>query len=381
MELDGFQFELSELEFEIDQQDDLTLKEYLEYLQEFSINFSKLPNSIAAYIDSFRIKHKKFSSVSDEFSELIGVLEQIRVSADNGIGDYSQILSENIKTELKENFQVERLSDLVSFGSNESDLELDDLASIGFGKDGVRFQIEHEFVDNVSTLSNVVFYESPAYWKVRDALVESGQLRRYGVNRAVGARKKFLTGVPKYFYDLDIMLRGKSMDSAEPEFQLIADELKEELGGELVYRKGEFVFREKDSKVEMPKNLLSLGMTNLGVIHSLLNNNIISKGSFLIIDEPETNLHPEWQVLLMKLLIKLSENEVTVVIATHSTDMLKAVEVMLPKSHGSEGIDAVLSVHYLNGNERFGFVSSNPIEQLAEARMELLSPYEELLFS
>jgi predicted ATP-dependent endonuclease of OLD family len=37
-------------------------------------------------------------------------------------------------------------------------------------------------------------------------------------------------------------------------------------------------------------------MTNLGMIQALLKNNVINEGSFVFFDEPETNLHPAWQV-------------------------------------------------------------------------------------
>jgi predicted ATPase len=68
-------------------------------------------------------------------------------------------------------------------------------------------------------------------------------------------------------------------------------------------------------------------MTNLGMIQALLKNNVISKGSFVFFDEPETNLHPAWQVVLTKVLIKLADSGVNVVMATHSLDMIKALEV------------------------------------------------------
>jgi hypothetical protein len=50
-----------------------------------------------------------------------------------------------------------------------------------------------DFIDDISRLSRVVFFESPAYWSVRDALNKSKEVRETGD----------LTGVSKYFYDLD----------------------------------------------------------------------------------------------------------------------------------------------------------------------------------
>ena len=49
----------------------------------------------------------------------------------------------------------------------------------------------------------------------------------------------------------------------------------------------------------------------------------------LFIDEPETNLHPAWQVEMMKILFQLVKEGVYIITATHSADMLKWLEVHL----------------------------------------------------
>jgi predicted ATPase len=86
-------------------------------------------------------------------------------------------------------------------------------------------------------------------------------------------------------------------------------ELKTEIGGEFIFENGRLSFVD-DSGRSVDKNLISFGMTNLGMIQALLKNNVISEGSFIFFDEPETNLHPAWQVVLTKVLIKLAESGV-----------------------------------------------------------------------
>jgi hypothetical protein len=44
-----------------------------------------------------------------------------------------------------------------------------------------------------------------------------------------------------------------------------------------------------DSGRSIDKNLISFGMTNLGMIQALLKNNVISEGSFIFFDEPENS--------------------------------------------------------------------------------------------
>ncbi|HBM1862481.1 TPA: ATP-binding protein, partial [Acinetobacter baumannii] len=73
-------------------------------------------------------------------------------------------------------------------------------------------------------------------------------------------------------------------------------------------------------------NLTATGVTNLGIIGLLVKKNIIAKGSFVFIDEPEVNLHPAWQKIMVESLYELSKNGINVVIATHSIDMIKYIE-------------------------------------------------------
>lgn len=121
-------------------------------------------------------------------------------------------------------------------------------------------------------------------------------------------------------------------------------------------------------------------MTNIGMIHALLKNNVITSGSFVFIDEPETNLHPKWQVMLMELLVKLADSNVNIVIATHSIDMLKALEVTLYKNNKSTD-ENFMSIHYCDTDgELYEFDSNIPVKQLIEARAELNSSYTDLYF-
>ncbi|EMU00282.1 hypothetical protein ABNIH7_12955 [Acinetobacter baumannii ABNIH7] len=46
----------------------------------------------------------------------------------------------------------------------------------------------------------------------------------------------------------------------------------------------------------------------------------------MFIDEPEVNLHPAWQKIMVESLYELSKNGINVVIATHSIDMIKYIE-------------------------------------------------------
>jgi len=175
-----------------------------------------------------------------------------------------------------------------------------------------------------------------------------------------------LTGVPKYFYDLDNVLNTKT--KTEGAFKAATDLLDAALGGEFVFKGDNLSFKDNKSGRDISKNLVSFGMTNLGMIQALLKHNVITEGSFVFIDEPETNLHPDWQVILMRVLLVLAQAGVNIVITTHSTDLLKALEVNLKKQE----IDSkdFLSVYFVDSDGKlFEFESTDSAQQLIEARI------------
>lgn len=370
---------LNEVLVELSRPSDLSLSQYFEYIKTKSNLIKKCLEITENLLKDIRKKPKKYASILQLEKPLVETLKNIQDKLNNGVDGYSNSLMRNFESEIKDNFQISSLHELVSFGSDETRINLDNVADIKFGKDGMDFLIQRGFIDEVSSLAEVVFYESPAYWKVREALMEAKNIP-FAMLRRFKKQKNFLTGVPKYFYDLDSSLKEKSKNTVSTQFEEVSKDIESALDGVFVFENNEFYFNDYSSGSKIPKNLMSFGMTNLGVIHSLLVNNVITKGSFLIIDEPETNLHPEWQVLLMDVLLKLAKNEVNVVVATHSIDMLKAIEAGLFEFASMDEVDDFLSVSYFEKDGMMDFESDNPYEQLKEARMELSAPYERLLF-
>ena len=326
----------------------------------------------------------KLTKTPDKFASIMSISETINRGFDdlllqirNPRKYYANLFITYIQNELKDNFQISRLSELVSFGEEKIEIEVDDLLVIELSASKKHFSWGDDFIDEVSGLSSVVFFESPAYWKVRDALksAKNNQIRP----RLLGKKNSdVLTGVPKYFYDLDDALNTKTKTSGA--FSAATDLLEDALGGEFIFKGDNLSFKDNKSGQEISKNLVSFGMTNLGMIQALLKHNVITAGSFVFIDEPETNLHPDWQVKLMEVLLVLAQAGVNIVITTHSTDLLKALEVNLKK----QKIEAedFLSVHFVDlDGKLFEFESKKSNQQLIEARELLNSAYEQLYFS
>lgn len=375
-QIESFEHKLNDLQEKLNFATKLKVEAYLEFAQSCAVEIGSLHLALASCMIDIMQKEDSLErlrvSVVTRLSWLKGNLEK-------SIDSYNNALFKNFRNEMQENFQVTDLSDLVSFGKDKLEIDINEVLNIQFEQRGINFELYEKGINEISALSRVVFFESPAYWKVSDAL----KLAKNNVNQTTYLREEsnaLLTGVPKYFYDLDDALKAKVTETASEEMIELANSIKAELGGEFVFNGDNLVYKESKIGREISKNLISFGMTNLGMIHALLKNNVITAGSFIFIDEPETNLHPDWQVLLMNVLIRLAELEVNVVIATHSIDMLKALEVGIQQRKETLD-DDFMAIHFLDiDGQLLEFDSEKPFEQLQEARSALSSAYTSLYF-
>ncbi|RLA07582.1 MAG: hypothetical protein DRQ51_05580 [Gammaproteobacteria bacterium] len=187
--------------------------------------------------------------------------------------------------------------------------------------------------------------------------------------------KNDLTGVPKYFYDLYDALNTKSKNKSDETITKLVGKIKKIIAGEFVFESGGLSFVDENNRV-IDKNLVSFGMTSLGMLGLLLKNNLIGKGSFVFFDEPETNLHPQWQVLLIDVFIELAKNGINIVMATHSLDMIKALEVKTK----NEKDDFVGVNHFKSDGKLMKFESKNTYENLQKSREILSEAYEDLYY-
>ncbi len=108
------------------------------------------------------------------------------------------------------------------------------------------------------------------------------------------------------------------------DFKRRIDEL---IGGNFEYVPSEdiFIFNKDDETFSM-ENTAS-GLKQLATIQLLLDNNELTKNSFLILDEPEINLHPGFQVEFAKILVLAARDlNITLYINTHSPFFAEAIE-------------------------------------------------------
>ncbi len=369
---------LDKLQAEFDDASAWKIDDYLAFASSKVTAVENIHTSYTSYLGELNSKPTKINSIKSISEAINKGFGNFLLQLKNPKKYYVDFFSSQIENEFKDNFQISSLDELISFGEENIELKVDGLLMIEIrGNKKISFEMGSDFIDDVARLSSVVFFESPAYWKVRDAL----KWAKNNPNRPLLVGKKkgdILTGVPKYFYDLDDTLNIKTKTGGA--FKTATDLLENAIGGEFVFKNGNLSFTDKTGR-EISKNLVSFGMTNLGMIQALLKHNVITQGSFVFIDEPETNLHPDWQVKLMEVLLVLANEGVNVVITTHSSDLVKALEVKIKKQE-IKVMEDFLSVHFVDVDGKLlEFESTDKMQQLIEARELLSLAYQELYLS
>jgi len=273
-----------------------------------------------------------------------------------------------IKENLIQNFQIPNLSDLRGAEKMPSQVNIKNLGTFEFLNGDIEFEIGHTLLNEFQQFSNVIYVESPAYWKLKNTLEDLRIRPRY-----MHSRRKRLSGIPGYFYDLVSAL--KSEYTGDMAFQNVYENLtgKNVIGGKIVISdSGAFLFQENGRSFSMP--VTAMGVANLGILALLIERKVLDQETFLFIDEPEAHLHPVWQVVMAETLFELAKGGAHVVIATHSVDILKWLQVHTKKHPEDESLVA-LNKFPVNGCETaeqdFG-------DKLEDMKLELAQPFADL---
>ena len=273
-----------------------------------------------------------------------------------------------VEDNLIENFQVPNLSALSADPNQQSEVEVERLGKIVFSNGKVDFS---KGLTRIPSYSREIYLESPTYWKLKNALE---QIRQQEERRSFlwGKTRKRLDGVPKYFHDLASALSIQY--TGEMAFPAIYENLTgpQILGGKItISEMGNLSFQENGRSFSLPAT--AMGIANLGILALLIERKVLDEESLIFIDEPEAHLHPSWQVIMAEALFELSRQGVTVVIATHSVDILKWLEVRVKKNPQDEPLIALNQFPAKSGGNDDDFKS-----RMASIKQELTKPFSDL---
>ncbi len=92
----------------------------------------------------------------------------------------------------------------------------------------------------------------------------------------------------------------------------------------------EVTYHEEDLQDPILCPNIASGLKNILTIQKLLDNGYLNSNSLLLIDEPEVNLHPEWQVKFAEILVLLyKELGIRIILNTHSPYFMRAIETKM----------------------------------------------------
>ena len=110
------------------------------------------------------------------------------------------------------------------------------------------------------------------------------------------------------------------------------------------------------------------------LIERLLSMGLLSSDSIIIFDEPEINLHPEWQLLYAQIVVILQQvYDIKILLTTHSPYFLKAIKMYAQKD-GIMDKCKFYSAENIDGNSKMKDVTENTnilFQTLAEPLREL----------
>ena len=243
----------------------------------------------------------------------IGILEENFRNVELAI-DFGRHLK--FSQNLHGNFQVPDFSNLRGDGDSPLYFSFGGVAEFRETEEFFEFTPSPLIIQYVQSFSEAFYLESPLYWKLKSAL-ESIKL---------DSRSPFggsLNGVPDYFYDMAVALRRRRV---EHPFVGIHKSLHDAIGGRIsLSETGDLEFQRNGKSISL--SLTSAGVANMGMLALLIERGALDRGSFLFFDEPESNLHPAWQVEMAAFLFELARQGVNVVVSTHSMTILKWLEV------------------------------------------------------
>ncbi len=118
----------------------------------------------------------------------------------------------------------------------------------------------------------------------------------------------------------------------ENQYQLVMELINKIISGEIIEKDGQLYYDNKKSKELLRVENLATGSKVFSIIKTLLRKGKINSGTMLILDEPESHLHPDWQNKFAEIIVLLVDKlNVNVLLTTHSINFALAIETYVKK--------------------------------------------------
>lgn len=106
----------------------------------------------------------------------------------------------------------------------------------------------------------------------------------------------------------------------------ISSEISDIFGGTISYDDDASDFVLERNGYTLSSSNIASGIKSLGVLDLLVKGGNVKKNALLILDEPEVNLHPKWQVDYCKIICGLVGSGVDIIVTTHSPYVVESLK-------------------------------------------------------
>lgn len=237
-------------------------------------------------------------------------------------GNEQRSASEILADKLYWTFQAEKIGDLVSKGADSplsSSLTVDKRDfSYGFGKDTTK-QITSLENHVMPRASNSVFLPAKEVLSLHHVILKSRE-----------QDKAF--GFDETYFDLAKALRiSPRMGKNYKEFAQSRTQLEGILGGVVEYddASGRWLFVKGRHK--FPIGVTAEGIKKIAILDTLLGNRYLDTNSVVLIDEPESALHPSAISQLLDIVAMLADRGIQFFMASHSYFVVKKLFLIAQK--------------------------------------------------
>lgn len=245
---------------------------------------------------------------------LKSIYSSLRTLEDYKRGNEQRSASEILADKLYWTFQAEKIGDLVSKGADSalsSSLTIDkNDFSYGFGKDTSK-QISSLENHVLPRVSNSVFLPAKEVLSLHQVILKSRE-----------QDKAF--GFDDTYFDLAKALRiSPSKGRNYREFAQSRTKLEGVLGGVVEYDEASGRWLFVKGRHKFPIGVTAEGIKKIAILDTLLGNRYLDTNSVVLIDEPESALHPAAISQLLDIIAMLADRGIQFFMASHSYFVVK----------------------------------------------------------
>ncbi len=148
----------------------------------------------------------------------------------------------------------------------------------------------------------------------------------------------------QHWEDLNILLHKKGKLSFSGLSKIIATIIKGDVSfDDDAFAFSDFLFKRRDgSKFDLLD--CATGIKSFGILQLLLKNGSLNDKTLMIIDEPESHLHPQWIIEYARLIVLLNKKiGMKFFIASHNPDMVSAIKYIAEKQKVDKNLNFYLA--------------------------------------